>query len=123
MESNSESKSNADKVGLRASSRLRGKKPLRCDKKLEGKTRLRPVAKTINGFRARYLAQVKEQTRLCQEHRCPVCGIEGFCNLMDPHHPAGRIGENILNYFFVHRTCHTWIHNNPKEAKSRGLLS
>lgn len=54
---------------------------------------------------------------------CPLCDKVGFPSFMDPHHINGRIGANILSYVWVHRDCHTWIHNNPREAKQLRLLS
>lgn len=41
----------------------------------------------------------------------------------DVHHKMGR-GENHLNmstWIAVCRNCHTWIENNPTEAKELGL--
>jgi len=41
----------------------------------------------------------------------------------DIHHKKGRIGENYLNistWIAVCRNCHTWIENNPIEAKLLG---
>ena len=41
----------------------------------------------------------------------------------DVHHKAGRVGDNYLKistWLAVCRTCHTWIENNPEEAKELG---
>jgi len=50
---------------------------------------------------------------------CERCGNEAT----DIHHKKGRIGNDLINdnYFMaVCRPCHTWIENNPKEAKQIG---
>ena len=42
----------------------------------------------------------------------------------DVHHKAGRVGENYLKmstWLAVCRNCHTWIENNPEEAKELGF--
>lgn len=41
---------------------------------------------------------------------------------MDPHHPAGRNGDKLYDFFLVCRYLHIWIHENPVEAKEKGLL-
>ena len=41
---------------------------------------------------------------------------------MEPHHPRGRIGVNILYYFWITPTKHNWIHAYGKEARERGYL-
>lgn len=53
---------------------------------------------------------------------CKACGIIGMKSAMDPHHPAGRSHGNILNFVWVHRSCHQWTHDNPQEATDMGLL-
>lgn len=42
----------------------------------------------------------------------------------DVHHKSGRVGENYLKiatWLAVCRPCHTWIEENPEEAKQLGL--
>lgn len=54
------------------------------------------------------------------EARLPGCSLEAH----DIHHRLGRIGELYLDdseFVAVCRSCHTFIHNNPKEAKDLGL--
>ena len=53
---------------------------------------------------------------------CRACGERSMRSEMEPHHPKGRHGENILRYFWIHSHCHRWIHDNPKEATEMGLL-
>jgi hypothetical protein len=42
----------------------------------------------------------------------------------DVHHKAGRVGDNYLKigtWLAVCRNCHSWIENNPLEAKELGF--
>jgi len=42
----------------------------------------------------------------------------------DVHHKAGRVGDNYLKmstWLSVCRSCHSWIENNPAEAKELGF--
>jgi hypothetical protein len=42
----------------------------------------------------------------------------------DVHHKAGRVGDDYLNmnkWLAVCRSCHTWIEQNPAEAKELGF--
>jgi len=42
------------------------------------------------------------------------------------HHANGRRGKRLIDtdYFVaVCRTCHRWIHDNPKEAKQNGWFA
>jgi hypothetical protein len=44
----------------------------------------------------------------------------------DIHHTKGRTGENYLNtdtWLSASRKEHEWVHSNPKEARTLGLLS
>ena len=52
---------------------------------------------------------------LCQA-RIPGCNIKAT----DIHHKKGRVGKLFLDdseFLAVCRMCHTWIENNPAEAK------
>ena len=58
----------------------------------------------------------------------PLCEayLVGTCTRTstDVHHKAGRVGENYLKigtWLAVCRNCHTWIENNPEEAKELGF--
>jgi hypothetical protein len=55
--------------------------------------------------------------------RCGVCGIESITVDMDPHHPGGRLGANLLIYFRVHRGCHELIHRDERLAKEKGWMN
>lgn len=42
----------------------------------------------------------------------------------DVHHMAGRVGDNYLNmskWLALCRNCHSWVENNPEEAKELGF--
>jgi len=54
---------------------------------------------------------------------CKVCKQKSPKSHMEPHHPRGRAGDNLLAYFWVHPSCHRWIHDNPAAAEERGLLN
>jgi len=58
-----------------------------------------------------------------QLQTCKVCGQRDAKRNMEPHHPSGRAGDHLLNYFWTHSACHRWIHTNQKEAEARGLLT
>jgi hypothetical protein len=56
--------------------------------------------------------------------QCRVCMGHDHKEEMVPHHPRGRHGANILNYFWVHHIpCHQWIHDNMAEAERLGLVT
>jgi hypothetical protein len=54
--------------------------------------------------------------------RCEACQQLGAKAHMDPHHPQGRHGENLLRFIWVHRHCHDLIHNNPEVATRLKLM-
>lgn len=63
----------------------------------------------------------KEKNTLCK------AGIPNHCTnkATDIHHIAGRVGEKLndtKDWIHICRGCHTWIHNNPKEARELNLL-
>ena len=56
-------------------------------------------------------------------HQCPVCGRWNHKDALTPHHPRGRRGENIMEFFYVCEIpCHRWIHAHVKEATARGWM-
>lgn len=55
----------------------------------------------------------------------PTCEVCRKRPTRDVHHTKGRLGPNLLDeatWLAVCRCCHDWIHNNPGEARRRGLL-
>jgi len=78
----------------------------------------------MNKRRAALLDEYKFQKKADPHMQtCKVCGERSPKAAMEPHHPAGRRGDSILNYFWLHPLCHRWCHDNPKEAENRGLLT
>ena len=55
--------------------------------------------------------------------KCAITGVVKPKSQLDPHHPKGRCGENILYYFWIVKSYHDWIHANGKEARSLGFLA
>jgi len=55
----------------------------------------------------------------------PVC-VRCPAKATEVHHANGRRGKRLIDvdYFVeVCRTCHRWIHDNPKEAKENGWFA
>jgi len=56
---------------------------------------------------------------------CCSCRLRDSKSNLEPHHPHGRDGANILIFEWCHAWCHrlapTSIHNRPALAKARGL--
>lgn len=55
--------------------------------------------------------------------KCRCCGKRAF---LEVHHTRGRRGALLTDtrhWLAVCRKCHTWIHNNPDEARNRGWLA
>lgn len=88
-----------------------------------------PVAK-----QRKWLSQVsKKQAAKLKEYNAlrkrllecnPKCGVCFTEAATDCHHRRGR-GKWLTNedwIMMVCRTCHRWIHDNPKEATERGYL-
>lgn len=55
---------------------------------------------------------------------CLVCGGGGDKYHMDRHHTRGRRSmEQMLDYVYVHRACHDYLHRNPNESLEKGWLT
>jgi hypothetical protein len=55
----------------------------------------------------------------------PKCECDKSHTATEIHHINGRNGDrlNDINYFLsVCRLCHSWIHENPKEARKKEWL-
>lgn len=64
-------------------------------------------------LRRRYLTEVM---------MCEICGIN---KAVDIHHRRGRRGKGLLViawWMGLCRSCHSWIHEHPKEAREKGFL-
>ena len=67
-------------------------------------------------------AEAFEEAELLQE--CAYCGSVGDKYHMDRHHHRGRrTMEQMLDFVWMHRECHDYIHKNPERAKKLGLLT
>lgn len=71
-----------------------------------------------------------EQNRAYKKVRDQFMESNPFCERCgnfstDNHHKNGRNGERLLDvdYFMsVCRSCHIYIHENPKESREKGWL-
>ena len=54
---------------------------------------------------------------------CWACRNVSSKASMEPHHPGGRVGAKLLVFHYVHRKCHTIIHDDEKRAKRLGLIT
>lgn len=74
-------------------------------------------------WQPRYREMLTEARREQQQERghgyCRRCGRE--CD-PEPHHIWGRIGAWILAFVLICRTCHRFIHDNPRKARETGWL-
>lgn len=55
----------------------------------------------------------------------PTCNICSTDKTSDVHHVRGRTGEWLMDERFwlpVCRRCHSWIHENPGDARKKGYL-
>jgi hypothetical protein len=56
---------------------------------------------------------------------CCYCKTKAGKTRLEPHHPNGRHGLNLLDFKWAHATCHrldrTSIHESPALAKKLGL--
>ena len=55
----------------------------------------------------------------------PVCMRCDTKRATDIHHRAGRTGQKLndtTEWLALCRTCHTWIHEHPGQARAAGLL-
>lgn len=65
--------------------------------------------------------QIQKKEYLKIHKYCKRCGTLA----VDIHHKAGRLGSLLTNeaYFMaLCRKCHTWVHDNSKEAKEQGYI-
>lgn len=73
-------------------------------------------------IKAEYLRLIKVAAPVQQ---CCYCLIRAAKSQLEPHHPNGRHGLNLLDFKWTHATCHRTaansIHNRPALAKALGL--
>ena len=101
---------------------MRSKKHLRSNGTIQRKSRLGRGSKPINKVSTKeierqkqYAEQLKKDQETIQE--CNRC--KGGQNLQR-HHVNGR--RNILDHVCMCASCHSWIHEKPKEAREEGYL-
>lgn len=75
----------------------------------------------MNQERKRLYEEIKQSAPLLVE--CSMCHFKGSPKHMDPHHVKGRVGANLFEFVWLHRDCHTFIHNNPAIARKNGLMT
>lgn len=74
------------------------------------------------------LDAVYAKLRKIELEKYPTCQIHtDYCTnkSTEIHHAAYRTGDNFLGvdtWFATCRTCHKWVHANPKEARELGFL-
>jgi 5-methylcytosine-specific restriction endonuclease McrA len=83
----------------------------------------RAPIKPISDKRAKELAEYRIVRDKYKEEnpQCEKCGDP----MSDIHHKNGRNGKRVSDseYFMsVCRPCHTWIHENPEDARAMGWL-
>ena len=79
--------------------------------------------KRISNKKAKDLAEyTKEKQVWIKAHPvCERCGDQST----DLHHSRGRIGRLLRAEVFwmpLCRYCHTWVHENPKDAREHGYI-
>ena len=67
---------------------------------------------------------LREQVFARDDYICQWCLVPG--GHLDPHHilPRGRGGRDALeNLVGLHRQCHRFVHEHPRQAKPKGFLA
>ena len=93
--------------------------PLQRKTSLKRRTKLKPVSAKKRDWNRLY-ADSKADAPL--EMECADCGTPWMKWRMEPHHPAGRIGANIMRFVWLCRPCHLMIHHKSKWARETGRL-
>lgn len=120
---------------------LKRKTPMKRSQKPLKRTPLKKQSqsKSSKEKRASYSKAKKEYMEFDRlngfKHCCEKCKKNVGIENLDLHHKAGRTGSSINQYgemernltnkatfMAVCRTCHNWIHENPKESREMGWL-
>jgi len=93
-----------------------------CWYSIEKPKSISPVSKKRQGEMDKYA--LLRDAFITAKPRCEakLVGCTGIST--DVHHKAGRVGENYLKvgtWLSVCRNCHSWIEQNPLEAKELGF--
>lgn len=91
---------------------FRKRKPLK-------RTRLRPYSPEKNAWNHKY---VKAKKAFPSAVHCACCHHLFHKDVLEPHHPFGRIKERILAFVWLCQPCHRIIHDEGKQARSLGWL-
>lgn len=83
------------------------------------KTPLRRQSKKKASFSAQYKKQVGADSKV---QNCAWCGVTRHKDLMERHHPLGRVNERILAYVYLCHADHELIHDNGKASRLKGWL-
>lgn len=100
-------------------SRLKRRTPLKRGDKPLKKTRLKPQSDTKAAF-AKLYAQKKKDAHPFQY--CAMCHQGSHKDTLEPHHHSGRIGYRILEFVWMCKACHDWVHANGTMARAMGWL-
>lgn len=96
---------------------------LRTDKKTVQKKPLKPIKNISVKMQLELKVYRMERDKYMKDHsKCEF--RDCFRYATDLHHKSGR-GQNLSNvetFMALCRKCHTWIHENPKEARLLGYL-
>lgn len=83
------------------------------------KTPLRRQSKKRALFNALYKKQLRDDLKV---QECAWCGATRHKDLLDPHHPFGKVNERILAYIYLCRSCHDTVHDFGKASELKGWL-
>jgi len=86
------------------------------------RSKLRKVAVTKAAPMSSYHAWIKACKEGIGMTKCPSCQWSMEASSMDPHHPYGRLGQNLWKVVLVCRACHDSFHLSPSDALARGWL-
>jgi hypothetical protein len=88
---------------------------------IKRKTRIKSISPKKKEINAEY---AKRKRRYLKEH--PICEACHKVAAKDLHHSRGRSGQLLIMAEFFQALCapcHRWVHDNPKEAREKGLLA
>jgi hypothetical protein len=92
--------------------------PLKRKQSVLKRTRINPVSKKQSKRLAKYRTQRLEFLK--ENPQCGKCGEKAT----EIHHKKGRgvHTNDVESFMSICRTCHEWVHLNPKYAKALGYL-
>lgn len=87
---------------------------------LKRRTALKPMSKSKELWVRRY-RDLKKAT-ISDSMQCAICKRRFGPEMMEPHHPAGRVGSRILVFRWLCKRDHQWTHDHGKEARELGII-